>query len=60
VNRKNEVNKYSLLGECPEAEHRASFIEGADFDEKRGVYATLVQVRRGDYTALRMAWCKLD
>lgn len=60
INRKNEVAKYNLLGDAPEAEYRASFIEGADFDERRGVYATLVQIRRRDYTALRMAWCKLD
>lgn len=60
INRKNEVTKYNLLGGEPDAEYRASFIEGADFDERRGVYATLVQVRRRDYTALRMAWCKME
>jgi hypothetical protein len=60
IGRNRETVKYNLFGDAPEPEYKASFIEGADFDEQRGVYATLIQLSRRDYKALRMAWCKLD
>jgi hypothetical protein len=60
IGHNKETVKYNLFGDAPEPEYKASFIEGADFDEQRGVYATLVQLTRRDYKALRMAWCKLD
>ncbi|MES2701208.1 MAG: hypothetical protein V4649_01130 [Bacteroidota bacterium] len=61
IDKKREVTKHNLLGETPAImEYKTSFIEGADFDEQRGVYATLIQFKRRDYTSLRMAWTTLD
>ncbi len=60
LDRKKEVTKSYLFGEAARNEFKCSFIEGADFDEKRGVYATLVQRKRGDNVSLIMAWCHLD
>jgi len=60
MNRKREITKNYLLGEPGRNEYKCSFIEGADFDEQRGVYATLVQYKRNDETSLRMAWRHLD
>jgi hypothetical protein len=48
------------LGEPLPKEYKSSFIEGADFDEQRGVYATLVRYKRGEYVSIRMAWVKMD
>jgi hypothetical protein len=60
INRKKEVVKQYLFGEVPPNEYKAAFIEGAAFDEKRGVYATLVQYNKGDHTSVRMAWVTLE
>ena len=60
VDRKKSVTSHYLLGEPARKEYKCSFIEGADFDEKRGVYATLIQYKKADDIQLRMAWRKLD
>ena len=60
LNRKKEVSKNYLFGEPAADEVIGSFIEGADFDEQRGVYATLVRYQKGDDVSLRMAWSHLD
>ena len=60
VNRKNEITKQYMFGDPMAKEYKTSFIEGADLDEQRGTYATLIQYKRGEYVSLRMAWCHLD
>jgi len=60
INRKKEVSKKYLFGELAADEYLCSFIEGADFDEQRGVYAALVRYQKGDDVSLRMAWSHLD
>lgn len=60
INRKKEATKHYLFGEPQPKEYKASLIEGADFDEQRGTYATLVLYRRNKSTSLRMAWCRMD
>lgn len=57
--KKNIVRQY-LFGEPKAKEYRCSFIEGADFDEKRGVYASLIQYKKGGDISLRMAWSRLE
>ncbi len=58
VDKKREVTKTYLFGEPARNEFKSSFIEGADFDELRGTYATLVQRKRGNNISLYMAWCR--
>ncbi len=60
VDRKKEVTKHYLYGTPGKNEFKCSFIEGADFDEQRKVYASLVQYTRNDNITLRMAWAQLD
>lgn len=60
INKQKEVTKHYVFGTPKLKESMASFIEGADFDEQRGVYASLVQYRRNESVSLRMAWSKLD
>jgi hypothetical protein len=60
INSKREVTKNYLFGEPKREEYHASLIEGADFDEKTGVYATLIQLNRYKTISLRMAWQHLD
>ena len=60
INKKKEVSKQYMFGDPLTKEYKASFIEGADFDEQRGTYASLIQYKRGEYTSLRMAWRHLD
>jgi hypothetical protein len=60
MNRKKEVTKHYVYGEPKAKEYIASFIEGADFDEQRGVYASLVQCWKNDQVTLCMAWSHLD
>ena len=60
MNRKKEITKNYLFGEPAANEYKTSFIEGADFDEQRGVYATLVQYKKNDNVTLCMAWSRLD
>jgi hypothetical protein len=60
VNRKKEITKHYLLGEPLVKEYKSSCIEGADFDEQRGIYATLVRYKRGEYVTMRMAWVNME
>ncbi len=60
INRKKEVEKHYLLGEALPKEYRSSQIEGADFDEQRNTYASLIRYKRGEYVSLRMAWVKME
>ena len=60
INKQKEITKNYLFGEPGTDEFKASFIEGADFDEQRGVYAALVQYKKGNDISLCMAWSKLD
>ncbi|MCW3121707.1 MAG: hypothetical protein JWQ38_1199 [Flavipsychrobacter sp.] len=57
---KREVTKHYVFGTPAANEYKCSFVEGADFDDKRGVYASLVQYRKGDNISLRMAWSQLE
>lgn len=60
MDRQKNISKHYLFGEPSANEFACTFIEGADFDEQRGVYATLVQYKKGDEISLRMGWSKLD
>lgn len=60
VDRKKTVTKHYLYGEPAVKEYKSSFIEGADYDEERRVYASLVRYRKHNKTTLRMAWRRLD
>ena len=54
------VTKHYVFGTPAENEYKCSFIEGADFDAKRGVYAALVQYKKNEEVSLRMAWSHLE
>lgn len=60
MDKTKTITKHYLMGEPATGEYKSSFIEGADFDEQRGVYATLVRYRKGNEVSLRMAWAPLD
>ncbi len=60
VGRKQEVTKAYLFGKPTDNSYRCSFVEGADFDEKRGTYASLVQYKKESEISLCMTWAKLD
>jgi len=60
MNRKKEITKDYLLGEPLIKEYKSAFIEGADFDEQRGVYASLIRYKRGEYVSMRMAWVTME
>jgi hypothetical protein len=60
INRKKEITKNYVFGNPEAREYKCGFVEGACFDEQRGVYAALVQYTRGSNVSLRMAWRKLD
>ena len=60
INRKKEITKTYLFGTPRYKEYKSSFIESAALDEQRGIYATLVQYKKGTNTDLRMAWATLD
>ena len=60
MDRKHEVTKEYLLGEPLSKEYKSCYVEGGDFDEQRGVYASLIRYKRGSYVSLRMAWVTLD
>lgn len=60
VDRQHNITKGYLLGEPLTKEYKSSFIEGADFDEERRTYASLIRYKRGEYVSLRMAWVKMD
>ena len=60
LGRGKVVTKHYVFGTPAENEYKCSFIEGADFDAKRGVYAALVQYKKNDEVSLRMAWSHLE
>ncbi len=60
MNRKKEITKSYIFGEPVADEYMASFVEGADFDEQRGVYASLVQKNKNRKMTLCMGWSKLE
>lgn len=60
LDRKREMTKKYLYGEPLNREYKNSFIEGADFDEQRSTYASLIRYKRGEYVALRMAWAQME
>jgi hypothetical protein len=60
LGRGKVVTKHYVFGTPAENEYTCSFIEGADFDAKRGVYAALVQYKKNDEVSLRMAWGHLE
>jgi hypothetical protein len=60
INRKKEVSKHFLLGAPLNKEYKSCCIEGAGFDEERGVYAAVIRYKRGSYISQRMAWARLD
>lgn len=58
--RNKEVTKNHLFGNPVANEYNCSFIEGADFDEKRGVYTALVSRSKNNRISLCMAWSRLE
>ncbi len=60
LGRGKVVTKHYVFGTPAENEYKCSFIEGADFDAKRGVYAALVQYKKNEEVSLRMAWGHLE
>ncbi len=60
MDRKRVISKHYLFDAPENDAYRSCFIESADFDEQRGVYASLVQYRKGKDITLHMAWKKLD
>ena len=60
VDKKNEVTKHYVFGSAADKDHKCSFIEGADFNERTGVYASLIQYKKGEKISLRMAWSHLE
>jgi hypothetical protein len=59
ITDKHQVSRHYLFGERIKNEFRCSFIEGAGYDEERGIYATLIQRNKGDDISLNMAWVYL-
>jgi hypothetical protein len=53
------ATKHYLLGPPKEHEYANTFLEGADFDEHTGVYASLLQRSGNSKTAYCMSWCQL-
>jgi hypothetical protein len=60
ISSKKEITKHYVFGHPQHNEYKCSFIEGADYDEKRGIYAALVQYTKGENTTLNMAWSHLE
>ena len=60
LNAKKEITKHYVFGTPNRNEYKVSFVEGADYDENTGVYASLVQYKRGDNTYLKMGWSHLE
>lgn len=60
IDRQKNITKKTLFAAPAPNEYRSSFIEGADFDEQRGMYATLVRYKKNDDVSLRMAWARLE
>jgi hypothetical protein len=61
IDRKKEVTKVCLYGDASDTKWFSNFIEGASFDEQRGVYASLVrQHKHKGKNTLHMAWSRLQ
>jgi len=60
ISSKKEVVKHYLFGAPQKAEYKSCFIEGACFDDRSGIYASVIQYRKGEQVSLRMAWSHLD
>jgi hypothetical protein len=60
MDRKRQITKEYLLGEPLDKEYKSCYVEGGDFDEQRGIYASLIRYKRGSYISLRMAWVTLE
>jgi hypothetical protein len=58
IDKKNNVTKKYLYGEPLPREYKSSFIEGADFDDKRRTYASVIRYKRGEFVTLRLAWAR--
>ncbi|GAA4462391.1 hypothetical protein GCM10023093_08880 [Nemorincola caseinilytica] len=60
LDKKRNLTKKFLFGEPMKKEYKSSFIEGADYDEKRNTYVSVIRYKRSDYVSLRLAWATLD
>lgn len=60
LDKKKEMTKKYLFGEPLNKEFKSSFIEGGDFDEQRGTYASVVRYKRSEYVSIRMAWAAME
>jgi hypothetical protein len=60
IDSKRDVTKHYLLGDPDVDEYKCSFIESADFDERTGTYATLIDYHHRKHSSLRMAWVSLN
>lgn len=60
LGKKKEVTKHYLFGEPGPDEYKTSFMYGAGYDEPHGVFASLMQYRKGDEVSFRMAWGQLE
>ena len=60
IDRKREITRHYLLGTPGNGEYKSCFLEGADFDEQRSLFASLVQYKKGDEVTLHMAWSHLE
>ncbi len=60
MTRKKEITKNYLFGEPAPNEYKSSMIEGADFDEKRGNYITVLQYHKDGKETMHIGWSKLE
>lgn len=61
IDKKKEVTKMFLYGEDINNKWLSSFVEGACFDEQRGMYVSLVrQHKHSGKNSLHMAWSSLQ
>ncbi len=60
IDKKNNVTKKYLYGDPLPREYKSSFIEGADFDDKRRTYASVIRYKRGEFVTLRLAWARFN
>jgi hypothetical protein len=60
MDRKKEVTKHYVFGSPAESEYRTAFIEGADFDDVRGLYVSLLQCKKGKEVSICMSWSHLE
>ncbi len=60
IDKKNNLNKAHLFGLPTKGNYNCTFIESADMDEKRGIYATLVQNKSEGKISMCMSWVNLE